>query len=94
MKSIELFAGAGGLGMGTHRAGFEPLMLLEWDRWCCAILRENLATAERSQSPSWRSIEGDARAAPLEAREHVAALIERESVEAFELVRFAASVTA
>lgn len=25
MKSIELFAGAGGLGVGLHRAGFHPM---------------------------------------------------------------------
>jgi len=61
MKSIELFAGAGGLGMGTHRAGFEPVMLLEWDRWCCTTLRENLSTAVRSPGPPARIIEGDVR---------------------------------
>jgi len=61
MKSIELFAGAGGLGIGTHRAGFEPMMMLEWDRWCCTTLRENLAGQERSQTAPWRIIESDIR---------------------------------
>lgn len=41
MKVIELFAGAGGLGMGIGRAGFEPEAIVEWDRWCCDTLREN-----------------------------------------------------
>jgi DNA (cytosine-5)-methyltransferase 1 len=41
MNSIELFAGAGGLGMGLHLAGFHPLAVVEWDRDCCETLREN-----------------------------------------------------
>ena len=41
MKSIELFAGAGGLGMGLHQAGFHPVNVIEWDRYCCDTLREN-----------------------------------------------------
>ncbi len=41
MKSIELFAGAGGLGIGMSNAGFSPAMVVEWDRWCCDTIREN-----------------------------------------------------
>ncbi len=41
MRSIELFAGAGGLGMGVGRAGFSPLAVIERDRWCCDTIREN-----------------------------------------------------
>lgn len=41
MKSIELFAGAGGLGMGVGRAGFQPKAVIEWDRWACDTIREN-----------------------------------------------------
>jgi len=41
MNSIELFAGAGGLGMGLHLAGFHPLAVVEWDHDCCQTLREN-----------------------------------------------------
>lgn len=41
MKSIELFAGAGGLGLGVSRAGFTPIDIVEWDKWCCDTLREN-----------------------------------------------------
>ena len=42
MKAIELFAGAGGLGMGISKAGFKPERIVEWDRWCCDTIRENL----------------------------------------------------
>ncbi len=41
MRAIELFAGAGGLGMGIGRAGFRPEAVVEWDRWCCDTLRQN-----------------------------------------------------
>jgi DNA (cytosine-5)-methyltransferase 1 len=60
MKSIELFAGAGGLGMGLHRAGFRPLHVVEWDRYCCDTIREN-AAVPRSPVKDWPLIEGDVR---------------------------------
>lgn len=41
MRSVELFAGAGGLGMGLSRAGFRHAAVLERDRWACDTLREN-----------------------------------------------------
>lgn len=41
MKAVELFAGAGGLGMGISRAGFRPAEIVEWDRWCCDTINEN-----------------------------------------------------
>ncbi len=41
MDAVELFAGAGGLGMGLSRAGFKPTRVVEWDRWCCNTLRAN-----------------------------------------------------
>ncbi|KPQ10867.1 MAG: DNA (cytosine-5)-methyltransferase 1 [Saliniramus fredricksonii] len=40
-KSIELFAGAGGLGIGLAQAGFEPQIAVENDKWCCDTLRNN-----------------------------------------------------
>lgn len=43
MKSIELFAGIGGLGMGCELAGFTPLAVIEWNKWACETLRENTA---------------------------------------------------
>ena len=41
MKSIELFAGAGGLGIGLHKAGFTPVSVIERDLYCCDTIRHN-----------------------------------------------------
>lgn len=41
MKSVELFAGAGGLAMGISLAGFDSLAVVEWDKWACDTVREN-----------------------------------------------------
>ncbi len=41
MNCIELYAGAGGLAMGIGLAGFEPLAVVEWDKWACDTIREN-----------------------------------------------------
>jgi DNA (cytosine-5)-methyltransferase 1 len=60
MNSIELFAGAGGLGMGLHRAGFHPQTVVEWDHDCCETLREN-QTFEYSLVRDWPLVEGDVR---------------------------------
>lgn len=60
MKSVELFAGAGGLAMGISLAGFESLAVLEWDRWACDTIREN----QRRGYPlveGWPLWEGDVR---------------------------------
>lgn len=71
MQALELFAGAGGLGIGISKAGFLPTMIVEWDRWCCDTIRENLS---RHMSPvsHWpKPIEGDVRKVdfcPLEGR--------------------------
>lgn len=40
-RALELFVGAGGLGMGLSLAGVKPLAVVEWDRWACDTLREN-----------------------------------------------------
>lgn len=60
MKSIELFAGAGGLGMGVSLAGFHPIEVVEWDAYCCDTLREN---RERGIEPvhTWPLTQGDVR---------------------------------
>ncbi len=60
MKSVELFAGAGGLAMGVSLAGFESLAVVEWDRWACDTVREN----QRRGYPlvqHWPLWEGDVR---------------------------------
>ena len=41
MKSIELFAGVGGLGIGVSQAGFNNEITVECDRWCCETLQKN-----------------------------------------------------
>jgi len=60
MKSIELFAGAGGLGIGLHDAGFRAARVIEWDRYCCDTIRENQARAVSNVS-DWQLTEGDVR---------------------------------
>jgi DNA (cytosine-5)-methyltransferase 1 len=41
VRSIELFAGAGGLGIGAAQAGFHPLKVVERDSYCVETIREN-----------------------------------------------------
>jgi DNA (cytosine-5)-methyltransferase 1 len=60
MKSVELFAGAGGLGIGLHEAGFRPVQVIEWDRYCCDTLRENKARGIGTVK-GWNVTEGDVR---------------------------------
>jgi DNA (cytosine-5)-methyltransferase 1 len=41
MKSVELFAGAGGLAIGMAKAGFEHAAVIEWDHDACETFRLN-----------------------------------------------------
>lgn len=61
MKAIELFAGAGGLGMGICQAGFKPERVIEWDRWCCDTIRQNRKDGNRLVSHWPEPFEGDVR---------------------------------
>ncbi|WP_309622537.1 DNA cytosine methyltransferase [Novosphingobium sp.] len=61
MRSIELFAGAGGLGMGLCQSGFRPAKVVEWDRWCCDTIRENRREKGSSVALWPEPIEGDVR---------------------------------
>ncbi|MGQ0444746.1 MAG: DNA cytosine methyltransferase [Beijerinckiaceae bacterium] len=74
MFSIELFAGAGGLGIGVSRAGFKPVLVVERDRWCCDTLREN-RTIDASPINGWpRPLETDVRLVdytPHEGKVHI-----------------------
>ena len=49
--SVELFAGAGGLALGMHLAGFRHVLLNEMDSMACRTLRRN--------HPEWNVLEGD-----------------------------------
>jgi DNA (cytosine-5)-methyltransferase 1 len=60
MKSVELFVGAGGLGIGLHEAGFRASQVIEWDRYCCDTIRENQARKVESVA-GWKLTEGDVR---------------------------------
>ena len=60
MRSIELFAGAGGLGIGVSRAGFEPAAVIERDRYCCDTIRKNQARRV-AHIQHWPLTEGDIR---------------------------------
>ncbi len=60
MRAVELFAGAGGLGLGVSQAGFETTLVAEWNRWCCDTIREN--RSHRKPLAKWpEPFEGDVR---------------------------------
>lgn len=61
MRAIELFAGAGGLGLGVSQAGFKPIQVVEWDRWCCDTLRQNRARGVKHIGGWPEPTEGDVR---------------------------------
>jgi DNA (cytosine-5)-methyltransferase 1 len=58
MKSIELFAGAGGLALATANAGFHHCGVLEWNPNACATLRRN-KQAGLPQLKGAKILEGD-----------------------------------
>lgn len=41
MRSIELFAGAGGMALGLSKAGFHHEAVVEWDKNACGTIRRN-----------------------------------------------------
>ncbi|MCF0242724.1 MAG: DNA cytosine methyltransferase, partial [Treponema sp.] len=59
MKTIELFAGAGGLALGIDKAGFETIGLIEFDKDAAETLKTN--------RPEWNVINDDiAKISPLD----------------------------
>ena len=58
MNSIELFAGAGGLALGTAKAGFHHRMVIDWDHNAAETLRRNQRD-RRKFVCHWEIIEGD-----------------------------------
>ena len=60
MRSLELFAGGGGLGLGLHQAGFHASAVVEWDKWSCDTIRNNKALGFPLVQ-GWKVVQGDAR---------------------------------
>lgn len=60
MRSVELFTGAGGLALGTHRAGFRHLAVIELNHDACGTLRLN-CHRKATTGVDWRVIETDVR---------------------------------
>ena len=60
MNSIELFVGAGGLAIGSARAGFRHEVVIDWDHNACETIRRN-KKAKRRHVRDWEVVEGDVR---------------------------------
>lgn len=60
MRAIELFAGAGGLAIGSSLAGFKHEAVVEWNRDACRTIRENQLKGVAIVK-DWPLIEGDVR---------------------------------
>lgn len=59
MRTMHLFAGAGGGLLADLILGHQPIIAIEWDRYACAVLRERAADG---WFPELRVWEGDVRA--------------------------------
>ncbi len=57
MRSLELFAGAGGLALGIARAGFRHEAVVEWDGNACGTIRHN----NQRGVIDWPLFQGDVR---------------------------------
>lgn len=60
LKAVELFAGAGGLGMGTARAGFGHVAVVEWNKDACDTIRVNKARGVKPVA-DWPVFQADVR---------------------------------
>lgn len=60
MRSVELFSGCGGLALGTARAGFEHMRMVEWNADACATLAYNKAKGVE-HARDWPFIQSDVR---------------------------------
>jgi len=60
MNAVELFVGAGGLGMAVSQAGFTPQLVVDWDQWACDTIRQNQKAGLRPFA-SWPLVQGDVR---------------------------------
>lgn len=66
VRGVELFAGGGGLLLGSALAGVQHVAAAEWNRWACETMRENAAT-DYPLVRGLRILEGDVRAIDWEA---------------------------
>lgn len=57
-RAVELFVGAGGLGMGVSLAGFDSALAVERDQWACETIRQNQARGLQAMG-GWPLWEGD-----------------------------------
>lgn len=60
VRGVELFAGGGGLLLGSALAGVQHVAAAEWNRWACETMREN-AAADYPLVRGLRILEGDVR---------------------------------
>jgi len=65
LRSVELFAGAGGLALGVSKAGFRHSAVIEWDHDACETIRAN---QQRNVAPvsDWPLHEADVTTFPFE----------------------------
>ena len=61
LTAVELFAGAGGLLLGTSLAGFKHIAAVEWEHNCCDTLRLNQKKGYPLIGDDMKIIEGDVR---------------------------------
>lgn len=60
LTGVELFAGGGGLLLGSSKAGIHHLAAAEWDKWACQTMQEN-ARKSHPLIEGVRVLEGDVR---------------------------------
>lgn len=66
MRSIELFAGAAGLGLGLAKSGFHHEIVVEHDRDACRTMRYN-QELDHPLVRGWKVLEADVRSVDLGA---------------------------
>jgi DNA (cytosine-5)-methyltransferase 1 len=59
MRSVELFTGAGGLALGLKKAGFEPVLMVEWDDHAYKTIKAN--SHKGGPTHGWPIHHGDVR---------------------------------
>jgi DNA (cytosine-5)-methyltransferase 1 len=64
LRTLELFAGAGGLGLGMAKAGISNAGVVEWNNYACETIRANLSAGHPLVS-DWKIHQEDARQFPF-----------------------------